>query len=134
MIENESPALWARPAQVRVFAIRTTSDYTDLPCGRKVLCEYSRDTPTYFYLSCNQFINLLTNDDNIHIGHNQQSETFGVQTTHYIDRTNGSSVMLIDTPGFDDSRECVTDTDLLEKIVRFLDPESGQVHFICFPA
>lgn len=33
--------------------------------------------------------------------------------------------MLIDTPGFDDSREGVTDTDLLEKIVRFLEPERG---------
>lgn len=35
--------------------------------------------------------------------------------------------MLIDTPGFDDSREGVTDTDILQKIVEYLEPQSGCV-------
>jgi hypothetical protein len=33
------------------------------------------------------------------------------------------SVFLVDTPGFDDSRPGVTDTDVLEKIVNFLQPK-----------
>ncbi|KAN0097943.1 hypothetical protein V8E55_002389, partial [Tylopilus felleus] len=72
------------------------------------------------------FINLLTNDERIHIGHDPESETFNIQTAHYVDEMTGRSVMLIDTPGFDDSREGVTDTDILEKIVRFLEPEEGE--------
>ena len=82
-----------------------------------------------------QFVKLLTNDQKIGIGHSQESETFDIQTSNYIDQGTGRSVMLIDTPGFDDSREGVTDTDILEKIVQFLEPESGQVHLfhLTFP-
>ena len=35
----------------------------------------------------------------------------------------GVSVTLVDTPGFDDSREGNTDTDILEKIANFLQEE-----------
>ncbi|KAG6370908.1 hypothetical protein JVT61DRAFT_10932 [Boletus reticuloceps] len=72
------------------------------------------------------FINLLTNDKRIHIGHAPESETSDIQTARYVDEKTGISVTLIDTPGFDDSREGVTDTDILEKIVRFLEPEEGE--------
>ena len=72
-----------------------------------------------------QFVKLLTNDPKIHIGHSTDSETSEVQTSSYTDQKTGRSVMLIDTPGFDDSREGVTDTDILEKIAKFLEPESG---------
>ena len=82
-------------------------------------------TPTRTYARRTQFINLLTNDKKIRIGHNQESETFDILTANYTDQATGRSVMLIDTPGFDDSREGVTDTDILQKIVEYLEPESG---------
>ncbi|KAG6379516.1 hypothetical protein JVT61DRAFT_10007 [Boletus reticuloceps] len=72
------------------------------------------------------FIHLLTNDERIHIGHDPESETSDIQTACYVDGKTGLSVMLIDTPGFDDSREGVADTDILEKIACFLEPEKGE--------
>ena len=68
-----------------------------------------------------QLINLLTNDDNIRIGHDLESQTFDINTSRYIQ--DGVSVTLVDTPGFNDSREGVTDTDIIEKIVDFLQEE-----------
>src|SRR5260221_11987375 len=65
-----------------------------------------------------KFIKLLSNDDNIHIGHSIESETIDVSTTSYSEA--GRVVTLVDTPGFDDSREGVTDTDILEKIAKAL--------------
>jgi len=35
----------------------------------------------------------------------------------------GRCVTLVDTPGFDDSREEITDTDILQRITSFLDIE-----------
>ncbi|KAF8431209.1 hypothetical protein L210DRAFT_3507997 [Boletus edulis BED1] len=43
-----------------------------------------------------------------------------------VDEKTGLSVILIDTPGFNDSHEGVTDTDILEKIMCFLEPEKGE--------
>ena len=77
------------------------------------------------YIAYIQFINLLTNDERIHIGHDPESETSDIQTARYVDEETGRSAMLIDTPGFDDSREGITDTDILEKIAQFLEPEEG---------
>jgi predicted GTPase len=65
-----------------------------------------------------QFINLLTNDKNIRIGHDLHSLTFDVKMSS-LDEA-GRHVTLVDTPGFDDSREGVTDTDILGKIASFL--------------
>lgn len=76
-----------------------------------------------------QFIDLFTDDNRIHIGHDPESETSDIQTARYVDEKTGHSVMLIDTPGLDDSREGVTDTDILEKIMRFLEGCAR----ICFP-
>ncbi|KIM43894.1 hypothetical protein M413DRAFT_68097, partial [Hebeloma cylindrosporum] len=67
------------------------------------------------------FINLLTNDDNIRIGHDLESQTFDITTSRYVE--DGVSVTLVDTPGFDDSREGITDTDILGKIADFLQEE-----------
>jgi predicted GTPase len=73
-----------------------------------------------------QFINLLTNDDNIRIGHDLESQTFEINTSRYIQ--DGVSVTLVDTPGFNDSREGFTDTDIIGKIVDFL--QEGWALFI----
>ena len=68
-----------------------------------------------------QFINLLTNDDNIRIGHDLESQTIDITTSRYTQ--DGISVTLVDTTGFDDSREGITDTDILGKIADFLQEE-----------
>ena len=68
-----------------------------------------------------QLINLLTNDDNIRIGHDLESQTTDITTSRYTQ--DGISVVLVDTPGFDDSREGITDTDILGKIADFLQEE-----------
>ena len=70
-----------------------------------------------------QFIHLLTKDPNIVIGHELDSETINIKTARYVDPTTGLSVTLVDTPGFDDSREGVGDVDILEKIAEFLQKE-----------
>ena len=67
-----------------------------------------------------QFIQTLTGDKNIHIGHGQDSQTDQVQLSTYHDFRNNRYVTLVDTPGFDDSRDGVTDTDILNRIVNFL--------------
>jgi predicted GTPase len=68
-----------------------------------------------------KLINLLTNDDNIRIGHDLESQTFDIITSRYMQ--DGVSMTLVDTPGFDDSREGITDTDILGKIADFLQEE-----------
>ena len=65
-----------------------------------------------------QFINLLTKDDNIRVGHDLDSQTVDITTSRYMQ--DGISVTLVDTPGFDDSHEGITDTDILGKITDFL--------------
>lgn len=70
-----------------------------------------------------QFIKLLTGDPNIVIGHDPESQTAEVGTHFYLNPQSGIFATLVDTPGFDDSRDGVTDTDILEKIVQFLQSE-----------
>lgn len=67
-----------------------------------------------------QFINLLTKDDNIRVGHDLESQTTNISTSVWHDEKSGLSVTLVDTPGFDDSRSDITDTDILQKIADFL--------------
>jgi len=69
------------------------------------------------------FINLLTNDENIRVGHSTESETNRVLTSRYFDPESGLSVTLVDTPGFDDSREGCSDVHILENITNFLREE-----------
>ena len=65
-----------------------------------------------------QFINLLTKDKEIRIGHDLESQTIDINVASYT--MNGRRNTLVDTPGFDDSRQGVTDTDILGKIANFL--------------
>ena len=75
----------------------------------------------HFKISRLQFINLLTNDDNVRISHDLESQTSDVSTSCY--SQDGVSVTLVDTPGCNDSREGFTDTDILGKIADFLQEE-----------
>ena len=67
-----------------------------------------------------QFINLLTEDENIEIGHDPESQTDSINVSCYFDGDAGLSTTLVDTPGFDDSRDGHSDVDILKKISDFL--------------
>ena len=55
----------------------------------------------------------------IQVGHRLQSETSQVRSIHWTAK-DGVEIILVDTPGFDDSREGVTDADILTMIADFL--------------
>ncbi|KAI6118081.1 P-loop containing nucleoside triphosphate hydrolase protein [Pisolithus sp. B1] len=55
----------------------------------------------------------------IRVGHSLQSETNKIQPIE-LDNGSGLSFKLVDTPGFDDSREGITDIDVLSMIAAFL--------------
>lgn len=59
---------------------------------------------------------------NVKVGHNLQSETSEVQPIGWVN-DDGVNIKLVDTPGFDDSRDGVTDTDVLKMIAHFLEKE-----------
>lgn len=65
---------------------------------------------------------MLTGDENIKVGHSVQSETSDITLARYVEH-DGRCVTFVDTPGFDDSREGVTDADILRTISVFLETE-----------
>ena len=67
-----------------------------------------------------QFIKLLTGSSAVAVGNNLDSQTNNVHIIRFLDRASGCNVTIVDTPGFDDSRENMTDTDILKKITKFL--------------
>ena len=67
-----------------------------------------------------QFIKLLTGDANVKIGNRLSSQTSDIQVVHFFDKSNSRNVTIVDTPGFDDSRPDITDTDILKMIAQFL--------------
>ncbi|KAF5372403.1 hypothetical protein D9757_011616 [Collybiopsis confluens] len=66
------------------------------------------------------FIKLLSGDDSVKTGDSLESETIDVRCIDFVDEESGRKVILVDTPGFDDSRDGVTDTDILKKVTDFL--------------
>ena len=67
-----------------------------------------------------QFIRLLTGDSSVAVGNSLESETSDIQVVRYIDPNSGRNVTIVDTPGFDDSRESITDTEVLKRVTKFL--------------
>lgn len=67
-----------------------------------------------------QFIKLLSGNTDIKIGNTLESETSRVNVVRFLDRLSGRNVSIVDTPGFDDSRVGVSDTDTLRSITNFL--------------
>ncbi|KAF8627094.1 hypothetical protein AX15_004545 [Amanita polypyramis BW_CC] len=66
------------------------------------------------------FIKLLTDNADVHVGDGLDSETENIQIVPFLDATSGRNVVIVDTPGFDDSRPNISDTDILKKITDFL--------------
>ncbi|THU97593.1 P-loop containing nucleoside triphosphate hydrolase protein [Dendrothele bispora CBS 962.96] len=66
------------------------------------------------------FIRLLTGDTDVAVGDSLESETSEVKVVSYRDPESGRNVKIVDTPGFDDSRAGVSDTDILKSIAEFL--------------
>ncbi|KAF8153686.1 P-loop containing nucleoside triphosphate hydrolase protein, partial [Mycena galopus ATCC 62051] len=71
------------------------------------------------------FIERLTGDKSIHIGHGVESASSEIGRYNYFCE-DGRCVTFVDFPGFDDSRRGVTDTDILRKIAAFLELEFNQ--------
>jgi predicted GTPase len=67
-------------------------------------------------LTCPQFINLVSGSS-LRVGTGLHSCTADIQVSHTFE-LEGRSVMLIDTPGFDDTSK--SDTDILRTISSFL--------------
>ena len=67
-----------------------------------------------------QLVNLLTGQPSVAVGNSLDSETGEVVPIHFTDSASARNVVVVDTPGFDDSRQGVTDTDILTKIAKFL--------------
>lgn len=67
-----------------------------------------------------QFIKLLSGDASVVTSDGLESETSEIRDIRFVDRATGRNVIIVDTPGFDDSRPGVTDTDILKKITQFL--------------
>ncbi|KAL4062283.1 hypothetical protein V8B97DRAFT_1921046 [Scleroderma yunnanense] len=59
----------------------------------------------------------------VKIGHGLQSETSTVQQVCWVTE-DGTSITLVDTPGFDDSRAALSDVKVLKMIARFLTKEN----------
>ncbi|KAK2466545.1 hypothetical protein APHAL10511_001407 [Amanita phalloides] len=66
------------------------------------------------------FIRLLSGDTSVHVGDSLESQTSDIQIVPFRDSETGRNVIIVDTPGFDDSRAGVTDTDILKAIASFL--------------
>jgi hypothetical protein len=56
------------------------------------------------------------------VGHGLESETSQINCAEYID-PGGRKVTLVVTPGFDDSREDISDVDILRMISKYLTKE-----------
>ncbi|KIK57234.1 hypothetical protein GYMLUDRAFT_46492 [Collybiopsis luxurians FD-317 M1] len=66
------------------------------------------------------FIKLLSGDQTVKTGDSLESETIDVQQVSFQDEQTGHRIILVDTPGFDDSRDGMSDTEVLRKITGFL--------------
>ena len=67
-----------------------------------------------------QFIRLVSGDTSVGVGDSLESETVDVRVIHFRDPASHRKVSLVDTPGFDDSRQGITDTAVLKMIGAFL--------------
>ncbi|OCH89850.1 hypothetical protein OBBRIDRAFT_756012 [Obba rivulosa] len=65
------------------------------------------------------FVKLVTGDDKIGIGKSLNSETNEIRPASFFE-DDGRAITLVDTPGFDDSRDGVRDIDILQRIGEFL--------------
>ncbi|KAF8873368.1 P-loop containing nucleoside triphosphate hydrolase protein, partial [Gymnopilus junonius] len=66
------------------------------------------------------FVKLLTGNSSVKIGTALDSETSSVQVLRFLDPVSRRNVVVVDTPGFDDSRTGFTDTQILATITKFL--------------
>ena len=62
----------------------------------------------------------MTEDEKIIVGDSPESETDSIGISCYFDSSVGCSAILVDTPGFDDSRVEHNNSMILTKIANFL--------------
>jgi len=68
-----------------------------------------------------QFIRLMSGDTSVKVGDSLESETSDIQVVRFV-HPNGRNIVIVDTPGFGDSRvgDGFSDTDILKKVAAFL--------------
>jgi len=76
-------------------------------------------------------MHLLTGNDRPYVGDDLKYKT-DVEVASYV-ADDGQRVTLVDTPGFDDSHEEVSDVDILERIAKFLQAEWVPFHILREP-
>jgi predicted GTPase len=69
-------------------------------------------------LSTTQFIDVATKQDGHTVGHKLESETSDIRAVRVAHPITGSPVVLVDTPGFDDSSK--SDEEILTMIANWL--------------
>ena len=67
-----------------------------------------------------QFVRLLTSDNSVAIDNSLESETDDIQAIRFAYPASGHSMTIVDTPGFNYSRESISDTEILKRITKFL--------------
>ncbi|KAF8727249.1 hypothetical protein AX14_007446 [Amanita brunnescens Koide BX004] len=65
-------------------------------------------------------VNVITRKNSVAIGNTLESETSDIQVVRFSDPDSGRTLTIVDTPGFDDSRDGITDTEILKRITKFL--------------
>ena len=60
----------------------------------------------------------MSGDTSVKVGDSLESETSDIQVVRFV-HPNGRNIVIVDTPGFGDSRG-FSDTDILKKITAFL--------------
>ena len=66
-----------------------------------------------------QFIRLVSGDSSVRVGNDLESETSEIQVVRFTDSSR-RNVVIVDTPGFGDSRTGASDAIILNKITAFL--------------
>lgn len=67
-----------------------------------------------------QFVEHFTRDNSAVTGHSFEPDTSDIQVIRFSDPVSGRNVTILDTPGFGDSRESITETEILKEITKFL--------------
>jgi len=87
--------------------------------GRQKLGKYRGACCNFIPKSIWQFINVATRQTHTTVGHDLESCTRDVRAVSCTHRDgSGRHVVLVDTPGFDDSS--LSDSDILERIAQWL--------------
>ena len=65
-------------------------------------------------------VRLISGDTSVRVGDSLKSETGEIHVVRFVDLNSNRNIVIVNTPGFDNSCSEVTDTDILKKIIAFI--------------